>query len=277
MSETLSARKEQAMSLHTIHTLKEAFDIGSKEVISLAGAGGKTTLMSALAGELKEGGGLVITTTTTKILPPPSSEAGHLLISSDQDEIIDFILHNGPHLGHITLTSGRSEASGKFLGMEPELILKLIDLDPVLSIIVEADGASRRSLKAPNPAHEPVIPSSSSLVIPVIGIDALGQPLTEEHVFRSEIASQITGIALGEIVSAEVIANLILHPAGLTRGSPPQARIVPFINKVDLDAGLSGAEEVAAKILGAHHPRIDRVVLGQAQRQPPVKEVVFKG
>ena len=121
-----------------------------------------------------------------------------------------------------------------------------------------------------------MIPLSTTLVIPIIGIEALGQALTEEHVFRSEIAAQLTGVVPGELISAEVIANLILHPSGLTRGSPPQARIVPFMNKVDLDAGLSGARAVAIQILAAHHPQIDRVVLGQAQGQPPVKEVVFK-
>jgi len=265
------------MNINTVSTLKEAFGIGLKEVISLVGAGGKTTLMFALAGELKEGGGVVIATTTTKIFPPPSSEAAHLLISSDQDEIIDFILQNGPHLGHITLTSGKSEASGKFLGIKPELVLKLIDLDPVLFIIVEADGAARRPLKAPEPSYEPVIPLNSSLVIPVIGVEALGQALTEEHVFRPELAARLTGIAVGECISAEVIAKLILHPLGLTRGSPPQARIIPFINKVDLDTDLSGARAIAKKILAAPHAQIDRVVLGQAQRKPPVREVVFKG
>jgi len=277
MTETMSPPKEAVMSIHTISTLKEAFGIGAKEVISLVGAGGKTTLMFALARELKEDRGVVITTTTTKIVPPSSPEVTHILISRDQDEIIDYILQNGSVLGHITLASGKSDATGKLLGIKPELVQKLIDLDPVLSIIVEADGAAQRPLKAPNPAHEPVIPLSSSLVIPVIGIEALGQALTEEHVFRSERAAQLTGIAPGEIISAEVIANLILHPLGLTRGSPPQAMIVPFMNKVDLDADLSGARAVAIKILAAHHPRIDRVVLGQAQLQPPVKEVVFKG
>jgi probable selenium-dependent hydroxylase accessory protein YqeC len=277
MSETLSDPKEQAMSLHTNSTLKGAFGIGSKEVISLVGAGGKTTLMFALARELEEGRGTVITTSTTKMFPPSSSEVAHILISRDQDEIIDYILQNGAALSHITLASGRSGAAGKLLGIEPGLVAELIVLDPVLSIIVEADGAARRPLKAPNPAHEPVIPLSSSLVIPVVGIEALGLALTEEHVFRYGFAAHITGIAPGEMISAEVIANLILHPSGLTRGSPPRARIVPFINKVDLEADLSRARAVAVKILAAPHAQIDRVVLGQAQRQPPVREVVFKG
>ena len=268
--------KEALMSLYTIDTLKEAFDIGSKEVISLVGAGGKTTLMFALARELRDGKGVVITTTTTKIFPPLPSDFTHLLVSSDQDKIRDVILKEGTALGHITLASDKSKLTGKLLGIKPELVAEMIDLEPVLCVIVEADGAAHRPLKAPDPAFEPVIPLSSSLVIPVIGIEALGHPLSEEHVFRSEIAAQLTGISLGDDVTAEVIANLILHPSGITRGSPPQAKIVPFINKVDLHADLSVAREIAVKIIDTHHPRINRVVLGQAQLQPPVREVVFK-
>lgn len=276
MTTVFSASKEYLMSLHTIYTLKEAFNIGSKEVISLVGAGGKTTLMFALARELKKGKGVVITTTTTKIFPPSSSDVTHVLTSSDQDEIIGFILRNGTDLDHINLASGKSGATGKLLGIEPELVRKLIDLDPVLYIIVEADGAARRPLKAPNPAYEPVIPPSTSLVIPVIGIESLGQALTEEHVFRSEIAAKLTGLSMGEVISAEMIANLIVHPSGITRGSPGRARIVPFINKMDLPTALSRARKIAIKVLEAHHSQIDRVVLGQAQLKPPVREVVFK-
>ena len=272
-----STSAEYALSPHAIHTLKEAFSISPKEVISLVGAGGKTTLMFALARELTNPKGVVITTTTTKIFPPSPIDAPHVFTSSDHGEIIDFILKHGTGLAHINLASGRSGATGKLLGIKPAVVRKLIDLDPVLCVIVEADGAAHRPLKAPNPAYEPVIPPSTSLVIPVIGIEALGQVLTEEHVFRSEIAAKLAGLSMGEAISAEVIANLIVHPSGIIRGSPGRARVVPFINKVDLYADLSRAREVAIKVLEAHHSQIDRVVLGQAQLKPPLREVIFKG
>jgi probable selenium-dependent hydroxylase accessory protein YqeC len=277
MTKGIRASQESSISLYPIHTLKEAFDIGSKEIISLVGAGGKTTLMFALARELTERKKVVITTATTKIFPPSFSDSACVFTSSSRDTIIDFIHRNGMNVGHITLAAGKSEATGKLLGIKPELVLELIDLEPVLSIIVEADGAARRPLKVPNPAHEPVIPQSTSVVIPVIGIEALGRALTEEHVFRSEIAAQLTGIPLGETLSPQVIAELIVHPSGIARGSPKRARIVPFINKVDLCADLSEARDIAVKILEAHHAQIDRVVLGQARLKPPVREVVCRG
>jgi probable selenium-dependent hydroxylase accessory protein YqeC len=266
-----------------INGLKDALNIHPKEIISLVGAGGKTTIMFALSHELATYEKVVITTTTTKIFTPSSSDTPYLLISHtpyllisrEKKEIFDFILKNGNKLRQLTLASEKLANSGKLKGITPELVSQLIKLDPTIYIIVEADGAACRPLKAPNPTFEPVIPQDTSLVIPVIGIDALGCELKEQYVFRSEIAAKLTGLSLGEAVSANTIVNLLLHPSGIIRGSPDQARIIPFINKIDLLADLSEARDLASKILEADHPRIDRVVLGQAQLKPPVAEVVF--
>lgn len=263
------------ISYKNINSLKEALDIHPKEVISLVGAGGKTTLMSALAKELSNNKGVVITTTTTKIFPPSSSCKSFLFLSPDEDKIVNFIIKDGIKFGHITVCSRILADSGKLKGVDPEFVLKLKKLRPINYIIVEADGASKKPLKAPNPEFEPVIPRSSTLVIPVVGIDALGCKLSEENVFRSKIASKLTGLSLGEAVSAEAIVTLILHPSGIMRGSPDNARIIPFINKIDLHADLAEARDLASKILGAGHPQIDRVVLGHAQLKPPAVEVVF--
>jgi len=259
-----------------MNSLKEALDIHPKDVISIVGAGGKTTLMFALSRELTMHEKVVITTTTTKIFPPSSFDTPYLLISQEENEIVDFILKKAGALGHITVASKILVGSGKLQGINPLLISRLITLSPVNYIIIEADGASKRPLKAPNPEYEPVLPPCTTLVIPMVGIDALGCELSEKYVFRSEIASRLTGISLGGTVSADAIVNLILHPSGMTRGSPADARIIPFINKMDLNADRSMARNIGSKILKANHPRIDRVVLGQAQVHPPVAEVISR-
>jgi probable selenium-dependent hydroxylase accessory protein YqeC len=264
------------ISYKNIDSLKEAFEIRPKEIISLVGAGGKTTLMFALSRELTDHKKVVITTTTTKIFPPSSSETPFLLLSREEKEIVDFILKNRSEFDHITIASEKLVASNKLQGINPELVKRLSQLRPVTYVIVEADGAARRPLKAPNPEFEPVIPLSSTLVIPVVGIDALGCRLSEDNVFRSEIASKLTELPLGETVTADTIVNLILHPSGIMRGIPDRARIIPFINKIDLHADLSEARDIASKILEANHFQINQVVLGQAQLNPPVVEVVFK-
>jgi len=272
----INNKGKNSTSIKIMNSLKEALDIHPKDVISIVGAGGKTTLMFALSRELSMHEKVVITTTTTKIFPPSSSNTRYLLISQEEKEIVDFILKKAGALGHITIASKMLAGSGKLQGISPLLISRLITLSPVNYIIIEADGADRKPLKAPNPEFEPVIPQSSTLVIPVFGIDALGCELSEKYVFRSEIASNLTGLSLGKPISAEAIVTLILHPSGITRGSPEQARIIPFINKTDLHADLSDARDIASKILKVNHPQVDRVVLGQAQLRSPVAEVVFK-
>jgi probable selenium-dependent hydroxylase accessory protein YqeC len=252
--------------------LKEALDIRHGEVISLVGGGGKTTLMFALARELASDGDCVVTTTTTKILEPSASETPLLLMETDEDELMRLLLVNVDGYRHITLASERLN-SGKLNGISPEFAVKLAGLSQVSYIIVEADGAAHRSLKAPN-ATEPVIPINTSLVIPVVGVDAIGCRLTEKDVFRPEIVSNLLGLPLGEVISPDAIAFLVTHRQGIIKGSPEQARIVPFINKVDLDKNLSKARELAGKILAMEHPQIERVVLGQAQSPEPAVEVI---
>ncbi len=260
----------------TEDTCKEAFRINAGEVISLVGGGGKTTLMFAMARELMTPEKVVITTTTTKIFPPSSTDTPCLFLSHDVSEIVGFIEQKGKALGHITLADELLPDSGKLKGLDADLIERLAELESVINIIVEADGASHRSLKAPNRDLEPVIPANSSLTIPVVGIDVLGCEMREEYVFRSDIASGLTGMEMGDIVSPSTIATLITHPLGIAWNSPGDARIIPFINKIDENDLLPMARIVAAKIFEKTPAGIDRVVLGHAGRQPPIAEVIFK-
>jgi len=252
--------------------LKEALDIKLGEVISLVGGGGKTTLMFALARELASSGSCVVTTTTTKIFEPLPSQTPFLLLGTDEEKMIRSLVQNMDKYKHITLAR-KKLPSGKLEGISPDLVCRLARINRVSYIIVEADGAARRPLKAPDPA-EPVIPSNTSLLIPMVGVDAVGCRLTEENVFRPQIVSQLIGLPLGEVISAESIAFLITHHQGIIKGSPDRARIVPFINKVDLDKGLAKARDLASKILAMRHSRVKQVVLGQAQLTEPVIEVI---
>lgn len=255
-------------------SFREAFGIRRGEVIGLVGGGGKTSLMFALARELAAEGGLVVTTATTKMLEPLPSQTQAVHLEADEEEMMQWLSREASNRRHVTLAREKL-ASGKLTGISPESVAKVAALRQVSCVIVEADGAAHKSLKAPN-ATEPVIPANTSLVIPVVGIDALGCRLTAEDVFRPEIVSAVLGLPLGEVISAESIATLVTSEEGLAKGSPAGARIVPFINKVDLDDGLSKARQLAASILANRHPRISRVVLGQAAAPEPALAVIAR-
>ena len=254
--------------------LKEALEIGSREVICLVGGGGKTTLMFVLAKELATSGACVITTTTTKILEPSLAETEKVILNNDEDELMKQLPQEINDYRHITIAR-KKLPSGKLEGITPRMVVRLAEFERVSYIIIEADGAARHSLKAPN-GTEPVVPPNTSLVIAVAGIDALSGRLEEETVFHADIAAKLLQVPLGTIVSAKLMADLITHPRGILKGSPDTARFVPFINKVDLNGGLAKARQVAHEILAGTNSGIKAVLLGQAQRPDPVVEVVHR-
>jgi probable selenium-dependent hydroxylase accessory protein YqeC len=252
--------------------LKQALGIHKGEVIGLVGAGGKTTLMSALAKQLVEDGGSVITTTTTRIFDW-QAPGSCLIVEADEAKMIARLIQELEKYRHITIVSQRLPAEGKLKGVSPQLIARITELKLTDYIIIEADGAARKPLKAPN-ATEPVIPEDTTLVIAVVGIDALGVRLDGENVFRPEIVSRLTQLPPGSTITADAIATLVTGSDGITRGSPPHARIIPFINKVGSSGDIAQAELLADTILAKKHPGIGRVVLGQAQSAKPVVTVI---
>jgi probable selenium-dependent hydroxylase accessory protein YqeC len=254
--------------------ISQAFNIENNEVISLVGSGGKTTLMFTIARELSSAGNKVITTTTTKIASYEPEQYGSPLVILKQDDeravnlILDYLNKNK----QITVVSGELLHAGKLKGLKPEIIDRLAEVKAG-TIIVEADGASRKPLKAPNDT-EPVIPRSTTLLIPIIGLDALNRPLTAENVFRAEIAADLLGISPGEQMNEVLIARLLTHARGITKGTPSTARIVPFINKRDLPDGPENGRMLAREIISLGYPRIKKVVLGQVKTACPVMEVI---
>jgi probable selenium-dependent hydroxylase accessory protein YqeC len=256
-----------------VGSLADALGIEAREVISIVGAGGKTTLMFRLAKELSLGGKKVVTTTTTKILEPASGETGSLFVDSCEERIKDFV--NG-HLGrydHITIACERLE-SGKLKGVSPSLVDELFLSQGVGVVIIEADGAAGRPVKAPR-EHEPVIPTSTTLMVAMLGVDGLGMKLSEEKVFRPERVSKITGVPMGERLTDEAMAILATHPEGILKGAPSSSRVVVFLNKVDIPDGVAKARSIAHKILDKEHPQIERIVLGQLKSEPPVVKLIF--
>ena len=232
-------------------------------------------MMFAMAAELAALENCVITSTTTKILEPSRKETPFLLLTEETGDILKTIPGLIHRYGHFTLAEGRLPETRKLKGVSPELIDRLGGLDEVDHIIVEADGAARLPLKAPG-EHEPVITSETSLVVIVVGIDGIGVQLSEDHVFRPHIFSELTGLSMGEKVTVEATAELIVHPRGMAKGSPPRSTIIPFLNKVDLPDGLEKAKALAMRILEKGHPQINRVVLGHVIREKPVVAVVSR-
>ena len=159
-------------------------------------------------------------------------------------------------------------------GVSSDLVNDLWSSQEIDYLIVEADGASGRPIKAPRD-KEPVIPSNTTLVVAILGVDGVGMELNEMNAFQPELISKMTGIPLGEKMTNESMAALITEPGGIFKGAPPSSRVIAFLNKVDIPEGVVKAKGVARKILEKKHPQIERIVLGQLMNEPPVVEIVL--
>jgi probable selenium-dependent hydroxylase accessory protein YqeC len=250
-------------------TLREALSLQDREVVSLVGGGGKTTLMFALGRELSSNKKGILLTTTTKIWNPGSSEEFGLFCSARLEEVRAWVEQNLDRYRYLLIARERLD-NGKLQGIPSHWTAGLFSIPGVNHILVEADGAAGRPLKAPREG-EPVLPPDTTLLIPVVGIDVLGAPLDEEHVFRSRIAMEILKEREGAVVDEAMIGVLL---AASLRGKPEGARVIPFINKVDLPGGLEKGRRVGNVLLRVRGCQIRKVILGQAQSSPVVQEIL---
>jgi molybdenum cofactor cytidylyltransferase len=246
--------------------LSKALEVRRGEVVSLVGAGGKTTAMFRLAGELTSKGWKVVTTTTTMIWRHQASQ--HTILEPEGAILLEKARAALKKHRHVTLVSGLTEVEDKLVGVDPSLVDALAALPDVDAVIVEADGAKGRSLKAPA-AHEPVIPSSTTILLPMAAIDALGQPLDERTVHRPELVARLANLSESEAITPEAVSSVLLHPDGGMKGAPAQARIVPLINTVTA-ASLQPARDIAGLLLAG--VRVSRVLLGSVAEEDPLME-----
>lgn len=231
--------------------LSQAFRLRAKEVVAFVGGGGKTTAMFRLADELVAQGKRVITTTTTHLLTPLPQKGGR---------------GEAPHI----LIVGEEVEGGRVAGIPPTLVDELSTRKDVDAVIVEADGARRLPFKAPA-AHEPVIPDSTTLLVPVVGITALGAPLDDAHVHRAEIIARLAGARLGEPITPTLMARVLAHAEGGLKNKPRAARAIALVNQVESDAPLDSARTLARLLLG--YAEIDAVAIGAVRLvENPIRE-----
>ncbi len=221
--------------------------LGSRELVAIVGAGGKTTILHALGRDLAAAGHKVILTTTTRMAPDQISES--VCWSADPSQVANSLVAGTP------LFVLSDHDSGKVVGLEPGTVDLLFGSTTTDHLIVEADGARTMSIKAPAD-HEPVIPDASTTVVVVMGADALGRPFgAVAH--RVERITALTGLTADALVTPEHAAAVLLHPAGGLKDVPGTARVVMAVTKVSPALAPEVAELVA--ILSGN-PRIDRCI-----------------
>jgi probable selenium-dependent hydroxylase accessory protein YqeC len=261
-------------------SLPGALGLGAaKELVAFVGGGGKTSAMFALARQLS---GRIVLTTTTRIFAAQIALAPSALfvkgnVTADQATAaspLNLPAYSPPALGRelkrfgACLVVGETQGD-KALGVPVSLPGEWLARPDVDYVLLEADGSRMRPCKAPAD-HEPAIPAETTLVVPVVGVDAVGGRL-DEVCHRPALAGPITGLAPADSVTPEALAVLLTSPAAGLKGVPPTARVVALVNKVEDDHQLAVARQIARSTLGEE--RIEAVIIGAAGSARPVVEV----
>ena len=212
--------------------LSDLIDLPTSPLIAIVGAGGKTTAMYTLASELAQRGKRVITTTTTQIFYPEPGETDTLIVASETDALLETIEEAWEQCHRVTVarTVLRTE---KLAGLQPEQPYELLMKSGADVVIVEADGARHRMIKAPA-EHEPVIPLQTNIALLLMSAEALNQPLSERIAHRPELVAKVAGIHMGDVLSPAVIARLISSEQGALKHIPSAATIYILITHASM-------------------------------------------
>lgn len=233
---------------------------GKPLVISVTGAGGKTSTLFWLARCFRHAGRRVMITTTTHMYLP--AQQCPVVICRQPDLLPDAVMRQ-PLFACYGAWHG---STGKCRGFLPREIDRLARHRCSDVVLIEADGARNLPLKAPD-EHEPCIPASSHCVIAVTGGQMYGRRVMPEQVHRWQRFAAITGLKAGDRLNAPALARLVRHPRGMFKGTPSGCRRIWLINR------LSHYEKALATVftsLLANHD-VDAVWLGAVGETPAIR------
>jgi len=210
--------------------LSDLLDLPLRPLISIVGAGGKTTTMYTLASELAQQGHRVITTTTTNIYFPKQDETDTLIVAAETPALLKMVSVAWKQHHRVTV-AGRAIGSGKVAGLQPDQPYELLMKSGADVVIVEADGARHKMIKAPA-EHEPVVPPETNVALLMMSAEAINQPLSGEIVHRPERVAAVLSINQGDILTPALVARLMTSEEGGMKNIPEMAKAYVLITNV---------------------------------------------
>ena len=203
-------------------------------VVSLVGAGGKTTLMYALAQAFTRSGKKAIITTTTHIQRPDGYPV------AEDNQTLAMLLRTEP-----VVVVGKDAGHNKLKMPDG---LDLIDYQKMAELVlIEADGAKRLPCKVPD-AGEPVILPGCDIVLGVVGLDALGKPLGEVC-FRKLRVMEFLQTDENHCMEPEDLAAILASEYG-TRKAVAGREYYAVLNKCDNMSRMEQANKIKMLLAG---------------------------
>lgn len=205
--------------------LAQIIDVNIDSIVTVVGAGGKTSLINYLANYYKDSYSVLLTT-TTKIFPP-------------KERFYDKYKLTTPSKNGVVVCGSHINNEGKIVGLE------FNDLDKIIPkfdlVLIEGDGSKMKKIKGWR-HNEPIVYPKTSKVIGVLDITAYDMDINEENIHRLEEFKKITTINQKRKITIKNLCDIVLSENGIFKNSIGEKML--FINKVE-----SEYYEELAKIL----------------------------
>lgn len=209
--------------------------LSDSRIVTLVGAGGKTSLMYALSHEMSASHKTLLTT-TTHIMEPRNLFGAFLITEESREKVISaFQTSNLVALG---IPLSHTHADNIKWGSPSLSFLENVQ-DTADCIFCEGDGSRRLPVKIPR-EREPVFYPGTDTVIGVIGLSCLGQP-ARSCLFGwnpdVDFPALQAALARGQgFITPEVLSVIALSPKGLKKGVATRQYHVIF-NQADCLSG----------------------------------------
>lgn len=235
--------------------LIDTFKINNKDIITIIGAGGKTSLMFSASSLLRNDYKVLVTTTTHIYIPDNNLYDKIIMLTHFENENYNNILQNNKN--GVYVIGSHIVNNSKIKGLTFDMLDKITPYFDV--VIIEGDGSKEKSLKGWND-NEPVIYPKTTKTIGIVDISSIGIDINEENIHRVDKFLDIINDYSNNKVNIEHLEKLILNENGLFKFYKGEK--ILFINKVEDINKRKNALNIIKDIKNENQSYIDKFIYG---------------
>jgi len=245
-------------------SLIDTFKIANKDIITIIGAGGKTSLMFSASSLLRNKYKVLVTTTTHIYIPDKNIYDEIIMINDFTNKYYQSILENNKN--GVYVVGNHIVNNCKIKGLTFEMLDKII---PYFDIaIIEGDGSKEKSLKGWNDL-EPVIYPKTTKTIGLLDITSIGLDINEENIHRVDRFLDIINDYSANKVTIEHLEKIVLNENGLFKIN--KGENILFINKVESTIDKINTLNLIKNIKCKNNSNISNYIYGSIHKHKYIK------